>query len=268
MKIRPSLLEMLRANPQASNSFQLYPFPNLVLSRESTPNLSQRSDSVSSFKSLSSANSDKKANKLQLIGLEKCLWTPDELKKWVEARRQKFPCEKNRQSNEKIKEENLSKIEKKLRVNLMLLDDDPEKRRKIQKTRKFIFKTATVIRANKRSVPISNLERTDKKKESVLDEGPVEMAAVEKTEERVNKNSKMEGLGVKDIIAHLKDKKRNDFEMFNEFFSSAPKGFNYNYIQNTLFVNLVVDDIIEERNQILNMIDFIVTNDFLQKKNG
>lgn len=272
---RPTLLEMLRADPLlVTDPFLLYPFPGLVAGDSKVKNGERSGDSEDAGSEADSVDSrdDPDLKNAELAGLESCKWTQEELRKWVEARRQRFPVPGNKTANEKLREENLSNFEKKLRLKVMILSDDPIQRKRIQKSKKFLFRTATVS-SNRWLRPKKVREREAGKEGGSGETGetaaplerpstaPMEPPAVDG---KTPKQTKMEALSPEDIIAHLKQRKTEDTQSFGQYFEQTPQNFGYNFKQNTLFVSLVMDQILAERNTILDLVTYLVDHNFLQ----
>lgn len=282
---RPSLLEMIMADTEVvREAHLLYPFPELIAITSETDQLAEQNSIKEDQRSVYSDGSDSEdsltgtvVKSYEMAGLESCKWTQDELKRWVEARRKRFPSANNQAAKEALKEEELSNFEKKLRLKLMILSDDPEKRRKLQKERRFLFKTATVSSNRKpkhliNEPPQKQTETNQKEVNSHHEnDAPEEHPATapEATDSTLlTRRNKMDALTPADIIQHLKRRKTEDAKSFSHYFETTPKGFDYNYTQNTLFVNVVMDQILEERNTILSMLSYIVDHNFLQPKSS
>lgn len=279
-----SLIQMLMADPSINDPFLLFPFPHLQIQHTSAQPVKQETKPALALQSQrkSKAELSKFKTKIPLAGLvEGSMWSQDDLKKWVEARRKRFPSAQNLKSNRELKEEEVSNIEKKLRLKIMLLDEDYERQKKISKTKYFLFKTATVTRRPRRVIeeqkPADEHDEEFKTTIKENNDAPEEVPNP-KTEEALKEaqkvkasqsESKQKALSVEDIIAHFKEKKKSDNSEINQFLQKQPKTFNYTYIQNTLFTSLVLDQVYDERVYLLDMIKFIVDNDFLQlKKDG
>jgi hypothetical protein len=271
---RPSLLKMLTADRNITDITLIYPFPDLIFQQQRKTEHTNPSQTTAQPKTMERRpvlNINKLKQKLPLAGIiNKGMWSQEDLQKWVEARKKRFPSAQNLQTTRELKEEEISTVEKKLRLKLLLLDDDYDKQKKIHKSKNFLFKTATVSRGVRRRFE----NKTDDSKPVVTEDNdaPIEIknpkSEIEVQEIAKTQNEEVEvrarNFSAQDIIAHFKEKKKADNADLTQFLSKQPKTFNYNYLQNTLFANLVLDQVYEERTYLLDMIKFIVDNNFLQ----
>lgn len=172
-------------------------------------------------------------------------WTEEELTKWVMARRKRFPLQSNRNRDIQLKEEEMSKIEQKLRLKNLILGGNSEQDQRVKKIKKQILKQATIKRRVFKTR--SNEEITE---QQIPKQAPNESKTIEEkfTEEN--------------IVKHLKEQKEKDKLNLKEFLREKPQNFNYNYIQNSLHANLVLDEVYQERENILQMVDFLVKQNF------
>jgi len=281
MIARGNLIQMLMADPSVSDPYVLFPFPHLHFQQSQIQQAKEEPKPATAIASNRKAKAElaKFKTKLPLAGLiASNMWSQDDLKKWVEARRKRFPSAQNVQANRELKEEEMSTIEKKLRLKIMLLDEDYDRQKKISKAKYFLFKTATVTRRRRKAVdeqkPAVEAEEEPKTVIRENDDAPEEIPNPKNEEDlqeiRHAKPAQSEGkhkvLSVEDIIAHFKEKKKCDNSEINQFLQKQPQTFNYTYIQNTLFTNLVLDQVYEERAYLVDMIKFIVDSNFLQPK--
>lgn len=71
------------------------------------------------------SNEDKLANKLSLGGLlDKKFSEEQEVKKWIEARKRRFPSRFNKEKNKVQETSTMSVLEQKLRTKLLILKDE------------------------------------------------------------------------------------------------------------------------------------------------
>ena len=269
MTKRPSLLEMLSYDSKTTDPILLYPFPHLILQPKPITQISAKSRPYLEKQRKDHCKDSKLRSKLPLAGLlEKNTWTQEDLKKWVEARRKRFPLVSTNEKRAQLKEEEMSKIEKKLRLKIMLLDEDQESRKKITKDRRYLLRTATTLRRRREQLNAkpNNEEPNPPPDERELKEDEDRENEVQQRleEEKQKHTEKIKALSAKDIVAHLKERKSADNNLLGGFLEKQPKNFTYSYIQNTLFANLVLDDVYAERQTIIDMIRYIVENNFLQ----
>lgn len=280
------LWKMLKSKTKKKNQKISLPFPDLETDSESEDNLSKKhSDDEKIFE----------------IGFNhKKIWSKEELQKWVNSRKKNFPVLSKKKEREEIKEEELCIVEKKLRLKNMLLHPDKEKERKIKKRRGNLLRNLVVIKKDKKflkkkkifeeevkEVKITRKKDLDKKNELNLGKNNIkleknnlnnnEMKFEEKNlegklikknlKEKKGKKKEQKKFNPLQIIEHLKKQKEQDKNDLKNFLGINTKNFNYNYIQNKIYPNLVLDQLLQEREYMLQIIDFVTKNNFLQKKN-
>jgi hypothetical protein len=80
-----------------------------------------------------------KLNKLALGGLhDEKFQEKEEIRKWIEARKKRFPSRFNTKKDKPIEEEKISILERKLRTKLMILkDDNPHERAEKRRQKRY-----------------------------------------------------------------------------------------------------------------------------------
>jgi hypothetical protein len=281
---------------------------------------------------------DFKKEKICLGGLiDKKLYQEEEIKKWVEARKKRFPSRFNKHSQDTIKESEQSLLEKKLRTKLLILQEEsPYERSERRRNLYFLKKTVTVqkkmrtnqdnqnyyrrdqhnpaanknekkeisntnnnqnseikdkndptLEADKTQTQTENKDNQPKENNDEQDEAPIEEEIVKDQQNHTevssnkpptpNKNThqyqqsnnferEKKSHSFVDMKEHLKMRRNQDREKITFFNEKNISNHKYQYIQNTLDVDLILDDILEERKTILGMIDYFVKNDFLKTK--
>ena len=249
-KDKPSLLDLLSQQSTEKDPFKLFPFPRLI--PVDKPSNSELLIKPISHQPNQSESEEEDNIEEDRYGLKN--WTSDDIKKWVEMRKKRFPSKDNKKRLEAIKEEELSTIEKKLRIKLSFLKNDDENDRNLKKKARYLKEIATVKKIRKTK------GGTIKK---IIDEENTKSPIQEK---RMVKESKRVERSVKDIIKHLKEKVYQDSDKINSFVNDLNNDKNnYRYIQNTVFTDLVINDVVQERENIMQILRYIHSNNYLQE---
>ena len=73
---------------------------------------------------------------------------------------------------------------------------------------------------------------------------------------------------LEEMIEHLKMRRNQDREKVVLFTNEKKSNFEYHYWQNTIMADLVIDQVIEERDYMLKTIKTLITNNFLKNPKG
>ena len=194
-------------------------------------------------------------------------WTQEELKKWVAQRKARFP--RHDRKVEPPNEEEMSQIERKLRLKISILDDDRKKAQEWWHSRKFLLREATVQRARKRikTFTASAVNSDEPPTLTTSTQEPyVPLLTLLKTPySRLLEDLKMPPQKIEppkihdnnEIKEHLKERKKEDNLAFNIYLDDQLKNYGYTMMQNKLFAQLVIDDIHQEREYMLQIIRFL-----------
>lgn len=193
-------------------------------------------------------------------------WSAEETRKWVENRKLRFPVPRNAQRVKDDEDYEMGVMEQRLRMKLELLKGCDQNEYTLRKRARYLKDLATVQRlkrnpAHQHRTNTHNNDDGDQKVEEVANptSDPADMAHTKQRHEVLQPRTRDE------IVAHLKHKVEEDGKAIKAFTdSNVAHSSNYRYIQNTLFSNLVLDDVLQEREHIMSMLQYMHANNYLQ----
>lgn len=248
MKQKLSLLELLSQPRIESRTERLYPFPHLWIQEVPKPQESDEEEDIDDLDAIPRIGRGKKDD-----------WGAEETRKWLENRKLRFPIPSNAERLKDDDEYDMGVMEKKMRMKLELLKGTDESDYILRKRARYIKDLATVQRAKRK---IYNQENHTENPVEV--ENPKEDPVTAQNPD-TPKPTPFQPRTREEIIAHLKQKVGEDDNAIKGFIDNKMQhSSNYRYIQNTLFSNLVLDDVIQERENIMSILEYIHENNYLQ----
>lgn len=271
MKKKPSLLKLLSQPRTESRPERLYPFPDLWVQEHKPALRNQESDEEEEIDDLNTIP--------RLYRNKNDEWGPEETRKWIENRKKRFPIPANIQKlkNEDEDDNDVGTMERKLRMRLELLKGNDESEYLLRKRARYLKELATVQRIKRKAInPNPQLNQNNNTDQNVEEtpnpthdpsETPIPHPDDPCTITSI-KQRRVDSIQPRtrdEITAHLKLRVDEDDTAIRNFVNNKTQhSSNYRYIQNTLFSNLVIDDVLQERDNIMSIVEYIHENNYLQ----
>jgi len=254
MSSKPSLLQLLSQPRNETRAEFLVPFPELWSnSYKKEVESEEEEEEIDDFDAIPRLAHNKKDE-----------WSAEETRKWLQNRKARFPILQNIQKIRDDDEYDMGVMERKLRMKLELLKGTDENDHILRKRAKYIKDLATVQRI-KRKKEENKYDDDHKNADQTVDEVPNPQEQIPEQKQEIKKSEVLQPRTKEEIIAHLKQRVREDESAIVNFVDNKLiHSSNYRYIQNTLFSNLVLDDVLQERENIMSIIEYIYENNYLQ----
>ena len=253
MKPRPKLLDLLSRPLSEKRPERIVPFPDLWESSAQRRGESDEEEELDDFDAIPRVNPIKRDE-----------WSVEETRKWLENRKARFPLAKQGHTVKDDDDYDMGVMERKLRMKLELLKGNDETDHLLKKRARYLKELATVQRAKRKTnqrIPKIEANATDQQVAETPNPkaDPTQPAIEPKRPEPAHARTKEE------IIAHLRQKVEEDNDAIKGFTDNKLQhSTNYRYIQNTLFSDLVLDDVLQERENIMSILEYIYQNNYLQ----